>query len=66
MLVYLLERRERLVTREELLLDSGGCRAIAENSLAQCISELRKILGDNARNPRFSLPYPNYRCAHGQ
>jgi len=63
LLVYLLERRERVVTREELLSELWGGRSIAENSLAQCIIELRKILGDDARNPRFiqTIPKAGYR-----
>ena len=63
LLVYLLERRDRVVTREELLSELWGGRAIAENSLAQCVIELRKILGDDARNPRFvqTVPKAGYR-----
>jgi DNA-binding winged helix-turn-helix (wHTH) protein len=63
LLVYLLEHRERVVTREELLSELWGGRSIAENSLAQCIIELRKILGDDARNPRFiqTIPKAGYR-----
>jgi DNA-binding winged helix-turn-helix (wHTH) protein len=63
LLLYLLERRDRVVTREELLSALWSGRAIAENSLAQCVIELRKILGDDARNPRFiqTVPKAGYR-----
>ena len=36
--------------------------AVTENSLVKCVSELRKALGDDLRNPRFlkSVPKVGY------
>lgn len=61
-LIYLIDRRERLVTKEELLDGFWTKTAVTENSLVQCIIEIRKTLGDDARNPRFikSIPKAGY------
>jgi tetratricopeptide (TPR) repeat protein/DNA-binding winged helix-turn-helix (wHTH) protein len=53
LLLYLIEHRDRLVRKEELLDVLWKDTAVTEKSLAQCIIELRKILGDDARNPRY-------------
>ena len=50
---YLVQNRERLVHREELLKKFWKDIQVSENSLAQCIIEIRKLLGDNAREPTY-------------
>ena len=50
---YLIDRRERVVGRDELSRAIWPGRVGAEAAPRQCILELRKLLGDSARNPRF-------------
>jgi DNA-binding winged helix-turn-helix (wHTH) protein len=63
LLLLLIERRDRVVTRDELLNELWGGRAVAENSLPQCVIELRKLLGDDARSPTYiqTIPKVGYR-----
>jgi tetratricopeptide (TPR) repeat protein/DNA-binding winged helix-turn-helix (wHTH) protein len=62
-LVYLLEQRERLVTKDELIDHVWRDTAVTDNALEQCLAEIRKVLGDDSRNPRFikTVPRAGYR-----
>lgn len=53
MLRYLAERPQRLVTKEELLEAIWPGVAVGDAALAVCVGEIRKLLGDEARTPRF-------------
>ncbi len=66
-LVYLLEHRERLVTKNELIEYVWGQTSVTDNALEQCLAEIRKALGDDSRNPRFikTVPRTGY-CFIGQ
>src|SRR6187397_2635042 len=61
-LVALVERRERLVTKDELLELAWPGLVVEENNLQVQISSLRKLLGPQAiatipgRGYRFSMP----------
>ncbi|HEX7637476.1 MAG TPA: winged helix-turn-helix domain-containing protein, partial [Burkholderiaceae bacterium] len=61
-LVALVERRERLVTKQELLDVAWSGAAVEENNLAVQISTLRKLLGQDlivtvpGRGYRFAAP----------
>jgi eukaryotic-like serine/threonine-protein kinase len=57
-LLYLLEHRERLVTKEELLQNIWDGAAVTDDTLVQIIVELRKTLGDDSRHPRFIRTIP--------
>ncbi|MGI8733735.1 MAG: tetratricopeptide repeat protein [Pyrinomonadaceae bacterium] len=57
-LLYLLERRERLVTKEELFEHIWEGAAVTDNALLQCIFDIRKLLGDDSRHPRFIKTFP--------
>jgi DNA-binding winged helix-turn-helix (wHTH) protein len=57
-LLYLLKRRERLVTKEELFENIWKDAAVTDNALLQCIFDIRKTLGDDSRNPRFIKTFP--------
>src|ERR1017187_7708079 len=46
LLVFLVQNRHRVVTRDELHAALWPGVAISENSLAQCIIDLRRTLGD--------------------
>jgi len=62
-LIYLLEQRERLVTKDELIGHVWRDTAVTDNALEQCLAEIRKVLGDDSRNPRFikTIPRAGYR-----
>lgn len=55
LLVYLIERRHRVVSREELMEALWPGVAVTGNSVMQCVTEARKALADDPRNPRFIL-----------
>ncbi len=50
-LLYLVERRERVVPREELLAAVWPGIAVTESSLTQCIHQLRKLLRPSGDDP---------------
>lgn len=62
-LIYLLEQRERLITKDELIEHVWRDTAVTDNALEQCLTEIRKVLGDDSRNPRFikTVPRAGYR-----
>jgi TolB-like protein/DNA-binding winged helix-turn-helix (wHTH) protein len=53
---YLLEHAGRLVPREELLAAVWPGVVVTDDSVAQCVLELRKALGDHARTMIRTLP----------
>src|SRR6185295_16123674 len=52
-LLYLVEHRERLITKDELIDHVWLDTAVTDNALERCLAEIRKVLGDDSRNPRF-------------
>ena len=62
-LIYLLEQRERLVTKDELIQHIWPHTAVTDNALDQCLAEIRKVLGEDSRQPRFikTVPRAGYR-----
>src|SRR5262252_2654164 len=62
-LLYLLESRDRLVTKNELIERIWPDTAVTDNTLEQCLAEIRRVLGDNSRQPRFikTIPRAGYR-----
>lgn len=50
---YLLEHAEQLVTKEELFRAVWTDTVVGEDALTGCIRDLRKALGDEARQPRY-------------
>ena len=52
-LLILLRNPQKLLPKEELLNAVWGDTAVSENSLARSIALLRRLLGDEARTPRF-------------
>ena len=52
-LLILLRNPQKLIGKEELLNAVWGDAAVTENSLTRSIALLRKLLGDDTRNPRF-------------
>src|SRR5579863_9671831 len=52
-LLYVLERHQRLISKEELIERFWQETAVTDNALVQCIAEIRRALGDDPRRPRF-------------
>jgi DNA-binding winged helix-turn-helix (wHTH) protein/tetratricopeptide (TPR) repeat protein len=62
-LLFLVRNRSRLITKDELTAHLWSDTAVTDDALVQCIVELRKALGDAAREPRFikTVPKLGYR-----
>jgi DNA-binding winged helix-turn-helix (wHTH) protein/Tol biopolymer transport system component len=62
-LLFLLRNPRRLVTKEEILNAVWSDSAVTDNSLTRSIATLRKLLGDDSREPRFiaTVPTVGYR-----
>lgn len=62
-LVHLLERRERLVTKDELIETIWKDTAVTDDALVQCVKEIRRVIGDDSHQPRFikTVPKSGYR-----
>ncbi len=54
-LVHLVENRERVVTKDDLLKAVWPRVVVEENNLNQAISVLRRTLGDSRESPKFIL-----------
>ena len=57
-LVYLIEQRERLVAKDELVKNVWKETAVTDDTIAQCIREIRRTLGDSSTRPRFVKTFP--------
>lgn len=53
LLFYLIDNRERLVTRHELLDTVWGDTVVSESALTKAVARLRKALGDHSYTPRY-------------
>jgi Tol biopolymer transport system component/DNA-binding winged helix-turn-helix (wHTH) protein len=62
-LLYLLQNPQRLVTKDELLDAVWQETSVSENSLTRAVALLRRLLGDDTREPRFiaTVPTVGYR-----
>jgi DNA-binding winged helix-turn-helix (wHTH) protein len=62
-LLFLLRNPHRLITKEELLDAVWNDSAVTENSLSRNIAVLRRLLGDEIREPRYiaTVPTVGYR-----
>jgi len=62
-LLYLIENRERPVSKQELLEAIWNDVAVTDDTLVQSIVEIRKALGDEARDAQFirTIPRLGYR-----
>src|SRR5882757_10337748 len=62
-LLYLLRNPQRLVTKDELLDAVWQQTSVSENSLTRSIALLRRLLGDDTREPRYiaTVPTVGYR-----
>jgi DNA-binding winged helix-turn-helix (wHTH) protein len=53
LLAYLVHRRGRLVSKEELLSEVWSEAVVAPVALSRAVSELRRALDDDPRAPRY-------------
>lgn len=63
LLQFLIEHRERVVSKEEILETVWTGTAVSDNALTRAIAQIRKGLGDDARRPRYleTVPTIGYR-----
>jgi len=59
-LVYLIQHRDRVVTRDELLEYCWSGTFVSESALTQCLARARKAVGDHRGGP------PLLKTVHGQ
>jgi predicted ATPase/DNA-binding winged helix-turn-helix (wHTH) protein len=52
LLTYLVQNRDRLITKDELLDELWGHRFVSESALATQVKSLRKAVGDDGRSQR--------------
>ena len=62
-LLYLIERRGEVVTKEEFFEKVWGGSFVEDNNLTVAITSLRKALGDNPKEPTYieNIPRKGYR-----
>jgi Tol biopolymer transport system component/DNA-binding winged helix-turn-helix (wHTH) protein len=63
LLLYLLENRDRLVTKEELVQAVWQDTFITDNAVTRAVAQLRKALGDDAKQAKYieTVPRLGYR-----
>lgn len=63
LLVYLAQHQGDVVSREQLEADVWEDRVISYDALTSCITRLRKVLGDDSRQPAYieTVPKKGYR-----
>ena len=59
LLLVLIENKGRILTKDDLLERIWGDSIVEESNLSQTIFVLRKVLGENTKEPRFILTVPN-------
>src|SRR5215510_2818848 len=63
LLRYLVENPDRLVTKEELFKAIWPDVVVTDESLAQCVSEVRQAIGDSRQTVIVTVPRRGYRFA---
>ena len=53
LLICLIENQERIVGKEFLRIEVWNSAALSASTIPMCVLDLRKALGDSARNPRI-------------
>src|SRR5689334_8397786 len=62
-LIYLIEHRDRAVSKDELIETVWKNTVVTDNSLTRIVAQIRRELGDDAHQPRYiqTLPTLGYR-----
>lgn len=53
LLVYLIEHRDRVISRDELMDELWTGKVVSEATLSSCVKETRKVLGDDAQKQQY-------------
>ena len=63
LLVYLARNQGNVISRDQLEAEVWSDRVISYDALTSCITRLRKVLGDDSRNPAYieTVPKKGYR-----
>jgi Tol biopolymer transport system component/DNA-binding winged helix-turn-helix (wHTH) protein len=63
LLQFLIENRERVLSKEEIFRVVWEDRAVSDNALTRAVAQIRKALDDDSRNPRYidTVPTIGYR-----
>lgn len=59
-LTYLVENHGRLISKDELIEAVWADTAVTDNSLVQCLKEVREVLGDKSQNYIKTVPRRGY------
>jgi DNA-binding winged helix-turn-helix (wHTH) protein/Tol biopolymer transport system component len=57
-LLFLLQNPGRLVTKDEIVSSVWNDSAVSDNSITRSIAQLRRVLGDDTRQPLYILTVP--------
>jgi TolB-like protein/DNA-binding winged helix-turn-helix (wHTH) protein len=57
-LLFLLRNPGRLIPKDEIMSSVWGDSAVSDNSLTRSIAQLRRVLGDDSREPHYILTVP--------
>jgi DNA-binding winged helix-turn-helix (wHTH) protein/Tol biopolymer transport system component len=57
-LLFLLRNPGRLITKDEIVESVWNDSAVSDNSLTRSIAQLRRVLGDDSREPLYILTVP--------
>jgi DNA-binding winged helix-turn-helix (wHTH) protein len=63
LLVYLVQNRNRVVSKDDLLEAVWGGRIVSESALTSRITAVRKAIGDDGRAQRLIRTMPRKGCA---
>ena len=58
LLLYFVEHPETLISKDELTSAIWSDTSVTDNALVQCVTEIRRELKDDPRNPRFIKTFP--------
>lgn len=63
LLQYLIENRDRILSKEEIFRVVWQETAVTDNALTRAVAQIRKVLEDDPRNPRYidTVPTVGYR-----
>lgn len=63
LLIFLIENRHRVVTKDELVAEVWDGVAVTDSALTRSVVKLRRALGDDAKQPRYigTIPTVGYR-----
>jgi TolB-like protein/Tfp pilus assembly protein PilF len=53
LLIYLIEHREKVISRDELLAELWLGKVVSDSALSSCIKAARKALGDDAQTQKY-------------